>query len=425
MSTRFVTLAALSIALSYLVVACSDGTGDDPGGGVGASSGGDGLPGSGGDGTTGAGGADTGSGGGTGTGAGPSTEPTCGDASCDFVGGLAHGDCGTRFALGMNYAWHDFGTDFGGLSAWGQPGVAGNADIAAELAEMSENGATAIRWWMFPDFRGDGVVFDENDDATGISETAVTDIHEALELADAANVNVVFTIFSFDNFRPTRDEGGVTIRGMTPMVQDATRRGKLIEGVVRSVAEAAASSPHADRLLGWDVINEPEWAVQSGAAGAPSGGDFDPNDELDPITLTELKALINESLAVLEEVTPGAQKSVGWAAAKWQWAFDDVSGVDFHQPHIYAWVNDYWPYTQSPAQLGYDDGKPTVMGEFYLLPTPFSPSTTATIGEILESWFTNGYAGAWAWQYTDAENYAANLPELAAFATAKGCQVRY
>lgn len=364
--------------------------------------------------------------GGAGTGSGPSTEPTCGDASCEFSGGLSHGDCGTRFALGMNYAWHDFGADFGGLSAWGMPGITGDsAEVAAALNDMSANGATAIRWWMFPDFRGSGVEFDGNDDATGISATAVADINTALELADAANVNIVFTIFSFDNFRPDRTEAGVEIRGMTAMVQDTTRRAKLIEGVVRSVAEAAAASPHSDRLLGWDVINEPEWAVAAEASGFPAGGNFDPNDELSAVTLAEMKALINESLAVLEEVTPDVPKSAGWAAAKWQWAFEDVAGVDFHQPHIYAWVNDYWPYTQSPAQLGYDDGKPTVMGEFYLLPTPFSPSSTATVGDILESWFTNGYAGAWAWQYTDEANYAANLPELAAFATAKGCQVRY
>jgi hypothetical protein len=182
------------------------------------------------------------------------------------------------------------------------------------------------------------------------------------------------------------------------------------------VAEAAAASENAHRLLGWDVINEPEWAV---TATGTSDQDFDPNPELDAVTLDEMKALINESGAVLKEVTPDALLSVGWAAAKWAWAFSDVTIVDFHQPHIYAWVNDYWPYTNSPSELGYS-GKPTVMGEFYLEAMPFG--TGPTYSEIVTSWYGNGYAGAWSWQYN--EN-AASLGLTETFADAQGCSVRY
>lgn len=338
--------------------------------------------------------------------------------SCPFEGGLTH-LCQTRFSLGINYAWRDFAADFGGLAAWALGGVSQNsAAYAAELADMSENGAQTVRWWMFPDFRSDGVTFDANDNPTGLSAGAVSDIQAALDLAEAEDVYIVFTIFSFDNFRPTRSEAEVLVRGMSPMVRDVSRRAALIENVVRPVAEAAAASENAHRLLGWDVINEPEWAV-SPAGGAPSGGEFTPNEELDAITLAEMKALINESAAVLKEVTPGAQVSVGWAAAKWSWAFSDVTAVDFHQPHIYAWVNDYWPYTSSPSALGYT-GKPTVMGEFFLANMPFD--TGPTYSDIVTSWYGNGYAGAWSWQYN--EN-AANLGLTKTFADAEGCSVRF
>jgi hypothetical protein len=51
---------------------------------------------------------------------------------------------------------------------------------------------------------------------------------------------------------------------------------------------------------------------------------------------------------------------------------------------------------------------------------PFSDSNANdTFAAIMESWWTNGYAGAWPWQHYDQ---AANLPLLQAFATAKGCQ---
>lgn len=325
-----------------------------------------------------------------------------------------------RFALGVNYAWHSFAADFGGIGAWAQPGITNNPEVATDLAAMRTNGVSVVRWWMFPDFRGDGVTFDENGDPTGLSAGAIADIQKALELAATNDLRIVLTVFSFDNFRPTRDEGGLTVRGMTPMVQSATRRATLIQNVVRPIAAAVAASPHADRLLGWDVINEPEWAVAE-TGSAPNGGEFSPNEELDAVSLADMKALINESLVVLKEVTPHALTSVGWAAAKWQWAFDDVTNVDFHQPHIYAWVNDYWPYSSTPAELGYDD-KPTVMGEYYLAAMPLTGSSTVSFAELNTAWFDSGYAGAWSWQWN--EN-ASDAPLISAFATAQGCQVGY
>jgi len=147
---------------------------------------------------------------------------------------------------------------------------------------------------------------------------------------------------------------------------------------------------------------------------APSGQDFDPNPELTAVSLADMTALITESIEALREQTPDALVSVGWAAAKWSWAFADLD-VDFHQPHIYAWVNDYWPYTATPAELGYA-GKPVVMGEYFLTQMPFE--TSDTFGQILSSWWDHGYAGAWSWQYIEQQN---NLGLIAAFADEKGC----
>jgi hypothetical protein len=152
--------------------------------------------------------------------------------------------------------------------------------------------------------------------------------------------------------------------------------------------------------------------------------DFEPNEELDAVSLDNMKALINETLTALEAVTPDALASVGWAAAKWAWAFNDITGVDFHQPHIYGWVNTYWPYTQSPAELGYT-GKPTVMGEFYMLDMPFADDDDTPFGTLVESWYENGYSGAWAWSYTDENSGPENLPLIKTFADAKGCPVEF
>jgi hypothetical protein len=331
--------------------------------------------------------------------------------------GLVHA-CEQRFALGVNYAWHNFGADFGGIAAWGTKSVSQDpSSFDSDLAAMHAAGASAIRWWVFPDFRGDGVLFDAGGDPTGLSATASSDVDKALELAAKNDVYVVFTIFSFDDFRPDHTDSGITIRGIAPMVASASRRAKLTENVVRPLAHAAAASANSAHLLGWDVINEPEWAV--GPVGnAPGGQDFTPNTELATVTLDQMKALINESAAVLKQEAPGSLTSVGWAAAKWAWAFNDVASLDFNQPHIYGWVDQYWPYTKTPSELGYGS-RPTVMGEFFLRAMPFSDGgDNDAFAAILSSWWDSGYAGAWAWQFADASQ---NLSLIQTFKSEKGC----
>jgi hypothetical protein len=330
---------------------------------------------------------------------------------------LVH-DCEQRFALGLNYAWHNFACDFGGLAAWNTKGISQDpSPVDTDLAAMHAAGASVIRWWVFPDFRGDGVQFDAAGDPTGITATAIADVQKALDLAEKNDLYLVFTVFSFDAFRPDTTDSGVLVRSIAPMVTNATRRAKVIANVVRPLARAAASSASASHLLGWDVINEPEWAVTA-TGNAPSGQDFTPNSDLTAVSLADMKSLIDETAQALKDEAPASLTSVGWAAAKWAWAFDDVTGVDFDQPHIYGWVDEYWPYTKSPADIGYGK-KPTVMGEFYLQPMPFSDGgDDVAFAQILGSWWDNGYAGAWAWEYADESQ---NLSLLQSFKSTKGC----
>lgn len=375
-------------------------------GGAGASSGGT-SPGSGGDGGA------TGSGGAAGA---PATCDATTDA-CPMSTGLTHA-CEQRFALGVNYAWHNFSGDFGGVAAWSIKSVSQDpAPFDADLGTMHGAGVSVIRWWVFPDFRGDGVLFDGNGDPSGISATAAADVDKALELAAKNDVFLVLTIFSFDDFRPDQTESGIFVRGASPMVSNASRRAKLVDNVVRPLARAAGASTNYEHLLGWDVINEPEWAIAA-VGNAPGGQDFTPSAEMSPVTLADMKGLINESTAVLKQEAPGSLVSVGWAAAKWAWAFSDVTSLDFDQPHIYGWVDQYWPYTKTPTELGYGS-RPTVMGEFFLRPTPFSDGgDNAAFVDILGSWWDHGYAGAWAWQFADEGQ---NLSLIQSFKTQKGC----
>lgn len=315
-----------------------------------------------------------------------------------------------RFLLGMNYAWADFGADFGGISAWGQQGISGRtAEHAQNLAMMRKNGTGVLRWWMMPDFRTDGVVFDGSDKPTGLGGTMADDLEEALRLADETDVYLMLCLFSFDAFRSTQNVGGQNIVGISPIVRDATSRAMLIDNVVRPLARIAKNSPYAHRLVAWDVINEPEWAMNgSSPYGDPN---YDPMSDLDAVSHEEMETFVREVTMALHEETD-SYVTVGSAAVKWAHAWKNV-GIDFYQPHVYDWIDQYWPYDNPPSKYDLSD-KPVVIGEF-----PVEGLSGASLATMLETLYDVGYAGALPWDFHLAK--PADFATIATFATSHQC----
>ena len=104
---------------------------------------------------------------------------------------------------------------------------------------------------------------------------------------------------------------------------------------------------------------------------------------------------------------------------KWRRAWSTVD-IDFYQFHIYDWVDDYWPYDQSPSYFGVTD-KPVVMGEF-----PLTGLTRANYSTMLSSWYANGYAGALGWAVTDGSfNWSGTKSDVGAFANQHPCETQY
>lgn len=315
-----------------------------------------------------------------------------------------------RFLFGMNYAWVDFGADFGGIASWGQSGVSSRAgEHAKNLETMRASGAGAVRWWMMPDFRGDGVVFDGSDKPSGLGGTMTKDLEEALRIADEADTYLMLCLFSFDAFFPTRDVGGQKIRGISPIVRDASSRAMLIDNVIRPLAKIVKSSAYAHRVVAWDVINEPEWAMM----GSNSYGDpnYDPMSGIDPVTHEQMETFVYEVTKALHEETD-SPVTVGSAAVKWANAWKNV-GIDFYQPHVYDWIDQYWPYDNPPSVYGLDD-KPVVIGEF-----PVEGLSSASLGTMLETLYQVGYAGAMPWDFHLAGTH--DWTTMSAFAAKHAC----
>ena len=315
-------------------------------------------------------------------------------------GGLTIG-CKKRFVYGANFAWKNFSCDFGGKASWSSKGVAADvANYTAAIQEMSANGVDAIRWWMFPDLRGDGIQLDANKNPTGLGATVVDDLNAALAIAAAQNVHIRLTIFSFDNFAPDNANSV----GMTPIVTDDTKRGLLMTNVVHPIARAVEASPNKDRMIGWDVINEPEWAT----SGQDPYGDqaFDPQSNLTVITYDQMVTFIKDMVTAIKAEST-APVTVGSAAVKWAKAWSTV-GLDYHDFHWYGWVDQYYPHTQTPAQYKIDD-QPVVIGEFPFIPNADTSGQAfggISYSQLVTDFFNEGYAGTQGWAYNDTTSAA-------------------
>ncbi|MFO0661994.1 MAG: hypothetical protein U0165_19505 [Polyangiaceae bacterium] len=240
--------------------------------------------------------------------------------------------CEADMTLGVNYPWLHFGADFGGLKAWSQGGVAREIDRHRERLKVAASvGAKAIRWWIFPDLRGDGVTFDARGELVGVSPTALNDVAASLDLLDELGLDAQLCVFSFDGFRPDRTEASVRIRSLAPYVAEAPKRAALIGKVIAPLVETVASHRHARRVTTWEIINEPEWAIEGVVDGSPEP--TRPMADLTHVSHTAMKAFIQEAAAAIRRrvQTPVA---IGVARERWSDWWADTS-VDELSVHLY------------------------------------------------------------------------------------------
>jgi hypothetical protein len=330
----------------------------------------------------------------------------------------------------VNYAWQNWGYDFGG----GATGVAQDtATVKAALQDMQSHGVDVIRWWMFQQFNGNnGVALDASGIPTGSAGgTLVADIQAALALAAQVGVHYNFTLFSFDNFGIKTGQ-----YDLSPIITSDANRAKLMT-FVALVARTVEADPNKDRVVSWDVINEPEWAIgpDGDVTGSPTEtADMDPYGDqaftpgqagssvYDLVTFSQMETFVRDTTTTLHQ-NSSAPVTVGSAAVKWKEAWTHV-GLDYYTLHMYDWVNQYWPYTTPVATYGYT--LPVVLGEF-----PNAGLTGVPYATLLSTIFGSsvGYAGAMSWAYTDqtfpwtgANGGAANAQ---AFSTTEPCATKY
>ncbi|OGQ11178.1 MAG: hypothetical protein A2138_03235 [Deltaproteobacteria bacterium RBG_16_71_12] len=284
------------------------------------------------------------------------------------------------FLCGANLPWIGYGHDVG--AAWGHDGVSTPATFErarADLQALHDAGGNATRWFLF----GDGRAIDAG---TGLTPEAVADLDALFQLAGEAQVQVVAVLFDFLMADEARDVSGVTLGGRADQLREPAA---LIDGVVTPLAERYGEEAS---LAAWEIINEPEWAI-----------DDHQTIVADPVSRDEMRAFVAQTAEALRAHSD-KPITVGSAAPEDLAGWTDL-GLELLQLHYYR----AGALPDPPPSADGNGGAPVLLGE--------TPSVGRDVAADLRDARALGYAGALPWSLNGEDDRTDRGATLAALAS--------
>ncbi len=301
------------------------------------------------------------------------------DAGIPWMGGTKY------WPLGVNYAWNAWGNDFSD-NGW----ATHFESIKSQLNDMAAQGSYAVRWWVFCDMYAAPLFSSSGESGlcTGLPSKWIDHMVEVADYAKSKNMKIYWCFTSFDVAKKGKAWDHDSI------ISDPAVRKSFIDNAVKPIVQALGNH---EGVMGWDVVNEPEWMIDSADGGDPSG-------ECESFPLATVRAFVKD---VVDCVHTYAKQpvSVGSASMKWigaQYDFWTGLGLDFYDFHWYDWATPYFnPCTKTASSLGLD--KPIMIGE--MMPDVSGSSLKMTHKQVLEAILKNGYCGYLMWSWTDTSGF--------------------
>ncbi|MCD0483567.1 cellulase family glycosylhydrolase [Streptacidiphilus sp. ASG 303] len=310
---------------------------------------------------------------------------------------------------------------------WGSTSTFGTDIACAYDPQRFENmfddlqayGVNAVRFWLHIDGRC-SPVFDADGDVTGVPPHFWEDLDDFLRRARAHDVAVLLTLWA-----PDMDNTGAAWEQVRPhrtsLITDPSKTRTYIDRVLVPMAERYRHEP---ALLGYEVMNEPEFAVDSPDVwGAGSHGPAD----RDTVPLQTLQRFVAQQVVALHRHTRQDVVAAGSAAYKWlaasgidatvgnwwsdaalravtpphdrRWAYSD-----FYEVHWYDWEKgtgySFSPWDGRGPGAYNSDGKPVVIGEL-----PAADDAYYTRRAKVDDSYALGYAGVLFWSYNAIDGF--------------------
>jgi hypothetical protein len=252
-------------------------------------------------------------------------------------------------------------------------------------------GGRVVRWWLHTNgLNTPG--YDDSGVAVRISDSDIADVRKVLDSAHAAGVMLNISLWSFDMLK-----SGPVAENLALLTQDSNRQA-YIDNVLTPLVAATKGHP---ALYSWEIFNEAE-------------GMTNENGWTDTtIPESDVQKCVNWFADAIHTADPAVAVTTG------AWTFKVTSTVgrnkndyadetlrsvggrangtlDFYEVHYYDnYVGSevISPFVHPAAYWGLD--KPIVIGEFLAIDT-----NGIKAADLYTTLFDNGYAGAWAWQYS-------------------------
>lgn len=295
---------------------------------------------------------------------------------------------GSYYLHGANVPWVNWGTDFGGgPNGGGVSSAASQAMLTQVFTQAQASGMHVIRWWTFEGstetWHPYWIMRDSANNPIGITPSVYQDFDAALALADKYDFYYDFCLFASASDFPS------TWR------TDPTQR-QMLANVLGQLFAHYKGNP---RILSWECFNEPEWDIQSGT-----------------ITQSDCVAT-GAAIAASVHANCGAYATVGPI----YYSYCSIwlnSGMDFYAPHWYddmTWGSgmDAIATNYGAIKSTYGIKAPIVLGECY------NGNSVNAGTNRLETLYSEGYAGAWAWSLLPSQTgdgMAIDMSAAAAFA---------
>ncbi len=344
-------------------------------------------------GATGTGGRGTGGGGGGATGGRVGTGGGAATGGSTGGGGSTGSSSVCNFASGLNVAWVSFANDVP------NPNI---GTFQTLFRNTYAAGGRVVRWWLHTN----GTItpgYDANGLARPITQPTIDGIKAVLAAANTAGVSLVISLWSFDMLQGGQNIS-TTLRSNNQnlLTVDANRQA-YIDNVLTPMVTALRGTPG---LYSYEIFNEPEGMTTQYGWTADNGG-----TEVDQMYIYRT---VNWLAGAIRTADPAAKVTSGawtftvcstasgmtnrYSDAALRTAGGKTNGtLDFYEVHYYTLNGvQYSPFRNTASHWGLD--KKLVMGEFYARTT--DGVATADLFTYL---YTNGYNGAWAWQYNDGD----------------------
>jgi len=281
---------------------------------------------------------------------------------------------------GINIPWRYFGQDFG--ASYRQLNY-DSTFFNRTFEELQANGVNCIRMWIHCDGRHspicgkDGLV-------RGLPRHFLDDLDDFFSRAARYNLMVVPVLWTFEMV----DEGKIEI------IRDPEKTQTYIDQALLPILERTR---HHCNILAWEVINEPEWAMDIPFAGTTKK--LVEAHEMQRFVGQLAQAIHTHSPHMVTVGSAGLRFSTDmhlfsnnyWHDVQLQSQNIHCSGayLDFYSVHYYKWkLESLSPFRQPLTDMGLS--KPMLLSEFSL-------DKRRDPEELMRLALDNGYAGIMPW----------------------------